>query len=530
MHLNQQIEDQSEVNNSLAKILSCSIFSSSPRQQRFLTYIVEKTLAGQGEKLKGYTIAVDVFDRNSDFDPNLDAIVRVEATRLRSKLREYYDSLGKGDDIVIDFPKGGYVVQINHKPAKHLLGLSPTRDVDAILLPEATPSLAIMPFTKIGTEADKDYFADGITDTLISELSRLSGLFIISRHSSFNYRNSSKSDEEIAKELGVQYLLQGSIQASNERVRISVQLINAGNRVPLWSERYDRELKDLFALQDEVALCIVRTLQIKLASAEAERFGHEGTSNIEAHDLLLRGIQRHWQYTPKSTAEAQNFFENAIALDQNYAAAHAWLSRSLMYRWIMRFNDDSANALTQAYQHAQRSVAIDPLLAYAHATLGWVHYWQKEAVPALTAAKKAVALDPNNAEAYLFLAQILASAARGEEALFFIQQALRLNPRSSPWCHWVLGQCYWVLKQYDLALDAWQFSARLNATFLPTQLYLCLLHALLGNQKELKIQREITQTLLADNTVIRSPWLDAQLQAEYREHCLLADLHLAEEV
>ncbi len=513
--------EQEKIRASMANMLASNLFSGSPRQQRFLDYLVTHTLNGDANRLKGYTIALEVFDRNDDFDPSLDAIVRVEATRLRNKLREYYDDLGRGDDFVIELPKGGYSLLITQRVHMHALESQHTTSTP---LADTRPSLAILPFTNIGDVNEQSYFSDGIADTVISELSRLSGMLIISRHSSFAYRNSTKSDKEIGDELGVMYLLHGCVQKNGERMRVSVQLVPTNNNVPLWSERYEYELKDIFAMQDELARSVAGALQIKLASAEAERFGHEGTKSIEAHDALLRGIEQHWQYTTKATTAAQKFFWRAIALDENYAAAHAWMARSLMYEWIMRLADDTNVAFTNAFIHAKRAIEIDPLLSHGHAVLGWVYYWKKEAEQALVNVKKAVAMDPNNAEAYLFLAQILASAGRGQEGLYYIEKALRINPRSNPWCHWVLGQCYWVLEQYDKALAAWRYSEKMSPTFLPTQLYLCLLHALLGNEDALSLQLEKTKTLLSDNVAIQSPWLDAGLERQHRELTLLAGL------
>ncbi len=516
--------ERDKIRTSLANVLASSMFAGSPRQQRFLYYLVTNTLNGEADRLKGYTIAIDVFDRKDDFDPSLDAIVRVEATRLRNKLREYYDDVGRNDEFIIEFPKGGYAVQINYHKQTQSLNKPSVSISNGSSQVEDIPSLAVLPFTGVDVEAEHSYFIDGITDTLISELSRLSGLFIISRHSSFAYRNSNKSDKEIASELNVQFLLRGNLQKAGNRIRLSVQLVNENNHIPLWSERYDREIQDIFVLQDDLARNIAMALQIKLASAEVERFGHEGTKNMEAHDALLRGIEQHWQYTTKATITAQQFFRHAIELDENYAGAHAWLARSLMYEWIMRITDSTNTVFASAFVHAKRATEIDPLLAHGHAALGWVHYWHKEAEPALANVKKAVAMDPNNAETYLFLAQILASAGNGQEGLFYAETALRLNPRSSPWGHWVLGQCYWVLEDYDKALEAWEHSHKMSATFLPTQHYLCMLYAKLGNQKALQLQRDKTNVLLASGFVIRSPWLTDKLEAQHQALIQLAGL------
>lgn len=514
--------EQEKIRAGMANMLASSLFAGSPRQQRFLDYLVTNTLNGDAVRLKGYTIAVEVFDRADNFDPSLDAIVRVEATRLRNKLREYYDELGRNDEFVFEFPKGGYGILITRRAQQTVGQLLAEHDNEPSN--ETRPSLAVLPFSNIGDNPEQYYFADGITDTLIAELSRLSGLLVISRHSSFAYRNSTKSMIEIGAELGIQHLLQGCVQKYGERMRVSVELVSIDSNVPLWSDRYEYELKDIFVMQDELARNIAGALQIKLASAEAERFGHEGTKNIEAHDALLRGIEQHWRYTPKTTAAAQDFFRKSLELDENYAAAHAWLARSLMFSWIMRYASDSKLTLANAFTHAKRATEIDPLLSHAQAVLGWVYYWRKEAEPALASVKKAVAIDPNNAEAYLFLAQILASSGQGQEGLFYVQTGLRLNPRSSPWCHWVIGQCYWVLEDYAKALEAWQHSEKMSPTFLPTQFYLCLLHVLLGNDKALQIQSNKLKALLSDNVTIHSPWLDASLEAQRHELTLRAGL------
>ena len=285
--------EKSSIHASLESMLASPLFVSSPRQQRFLDYLVTHTLAGNADRLKGYTIALEVFDRKDDFDPSLDAIVRVEATRLRNKLREYYDTIGKQDDVRIDFPKGGYALEIS---LQSLSMLEKRTSNHAILntprLAEDKPTLAVLPFTNIGVDNTKEYFADGVVDSLIAMFSRLSGLFVISRQSSFSYKNTSKTSEQIAAELGVRYLLEGSMQHAGNQVRVTAQLADTKNGGHVWSDRYDRELKDVFALQDELTQSIVSVLQIKLDGEEAALFGVEATKSIEAHDTLLRGIER----------------------------------------------------------------------------------------------------------------------------------------------------------------------------------------------------------------------------------------------
>ena len=180
--------EKDQVRASVARMLASPLFAGSPRQQRFLDYLVTNTITGNADRLKGYTIAVEVFDRKDDFDPSLDAIVRVEATRLRNKLREYYDTSGKQDVVRIDFPKGGYVLEISLQTDNVSVTSASSASLAHPRLIQDRPSLAVLPFANIGVDNTKEYFTDGVVDSLISMFSRLSGLFVISRQSSFSYK------------------------------------------------------------------------------------------------------------------------------------------------------------------------------------------------------------------------------------------------------------------------------------------------------------------------------------------------------
>jgi len=417
--------EHDQIRTSIDAMLASPLFAGSPRQQRFLDYLITNTLAGNAERLKGYTIAVEVFDRPSDFDPGLDAIVRVEATRLRNKLREYYDTLGISAPVRISFPKGSYAVEFS---LQKQAAAEPVSSLSAIpRMIEDRPSLAVLPFLNIGVDNAKEYFADGIVESLISMFSRLSGLFVISRQSSFSYKNTAKTSEEIAIELGVRYLLEGSVQHAGNLVRVTAQLVDARNGGQVWSDRFDRELKDVFALQDELTQCIVSVLQIKLDGEEAALFGVQATQSIEAHDTLLRGIATHRKYTEKTTNEAIALYRKALALDPDYAAAHAWLARSLALTWSQKWNSDPA-VLDISLSHARRATELDPQSSYAISMLGWVQLWHQNRDESIAECRRAVALDPNNAEAHLFLSLALSAAGLGEEALYYVEKAKRFSP------------------------------------------------------------------------------------------------------
>lgn len=507
-----------KANACLDKLLATPIFAQAERQQRFLRYIVSETLAGRADKLKGYAIGVEVFDREQSFDPMIDSIVRVEAARLRAKLREYYDGAGRADPLWFELPKGNYAVRIlwqetdaavsggaSAAPDPGISGLRP-RPI------EDRPSLAVLPFINMSSNPEQEYFADGFTDCLITEVSRLSGLFVISRQSSFIYKGMVKRAEDIGLELGVKYLLEGSVQRSGECVRITAQLIDAVSGAHVWAERYDRELKDIFALQDDVTRQIATVLRVKLAGNEEARIGHGGTPIVAAHDALLHGLECFWPYTPESVEAARLHFTQAVELDPGYAAAHAWLARALACQWIFLW-DARDEVLQQAYAAARSAVDLDPQLPLAHSVLSWVQCWRQQGESSLDAGQRAVTLDPNNADGYLFLAMTLVAAGEGEAALRHIETGMRLNPHPSTFYQLALGFCHLVLEQYEMAMAAFRRGTELTEAFLPNHVWLCVTYTLLEREDEARVERETVLRLAAGRRpVVQTLWREPPLR------------------
>ena len=505
--------EKNQVRGSLATMLASPLFAGSPRQQRFLIYLVTNTLAGEADRLKGYTIALEVFDRKDDFDPSLDAIVRVEATRLRNKLREYYDSIGMQDDVRIDFPKGGYALEISlHNAPVQERRTNYNSALNTPRLVEDKPSLAVLPFANIGIDNSKEYFADGVVDSLIAMFSRLSGLFVISRQSSFAYKNTTKTSEQIATELGVRYLLQGSVQHADNQVRVTAQLVDTQNGGHVWSDRFDRELKDVFALQDELTQTIVGVLQIKLDGEEAALFGVQATNSIQAHDTLLRGIATHRKYTQKTTNEAIVLYQSALALDPNYAAAHAWLARALSLTWSQKWNANCA-VLELALSHAERAVELDPQSSYAISMLGWVQIWRKNRDEAIAECRRAVVLDPNNAEAHLFLSLALSAAGLGEEALYYVEKAKRFSPVADVLYIFANAQCYFAQKNYAKAISIYEQGCIISENFKPNHFFLMIAYEVMGKHEEAQKKFEILSELTGNRTEMPNVviWTDKAL-------------------
>jgi tetratricopeptide (TPR) repeat protein len=353
--------EKARVRACLDKVLASPIFAQAARQQRFLRYLVDETLGGNAARLKGYTIGIEVFERDRDFDPLLDAIVRVEATRLRAKLREYYDGEGSRDAVRLAVPKGSYGVRIDflpdHEGPASRAGRRTGTDDDGTATPttapprvEDRPSVVVLPFLNLGPDPAQQYFADGITEDLTTELSRLSGLVVISRHSAFAYKGVAKRTEE----------------------------------------------------------------------------------------------------------------------------------------------------------------------------------WRKRGEDSIAAGGRAVAMDPNSADAHLFLSLSLSAAGRGVEALLYIEKGMRLNPHPSSFYQLALGQCYVVLEDYERAIEACRRGVELRKAFIPNQFYLCLLYTLLGREDEAKLAREAVLALTGGRrAAVRPMWLDESLRLRWDGLAGLAGLENA---
>ena len=513
--------DKTILTDCLDKILSSPSFIKSPRQKNLLRYLFINSIDNNSKRLKGYTLGVEIFGRDSNFDQGSDAIVRVEVGRLRAKLIEYYNSIGKSDPILIDLPKGGYLLHFSLRDfyKQPIPGSEVTQSLWPAVI-DNKPSMAVLPFLNLSAVQGQDYFVDGLADSLIFEISKLSGLFIISRQSSFAYRNTTKPAIEIAKELGVKYLLEGSVQRDENRLRVTVHLLEASSGGHLWSERYENDLQEIFPLQDKIVLSIVKALQIKLAGAEAELFGQEGTDSIGAHDALLRGIECHWKYSPKFIAEARKHFAKSVELDPDYPAANAWLARTMLFQWIMRW-DQEAGLRARAYKHAKRAAELNERLPYTLAILGWTYLWDKQRDSSIATCRQAVGLDPNNSEAHVFLSQCLTAAGYGEEALYYVEKARRINPKSSPFYEFALGQAYYVLEEYDNAIAAFKRGTELSDTFPANHIYLCTTYALLGKEEEMCASRNAYFSILGGDRSLLPiySWTDEALAASY-EHLI----------
>jgi adenylate cyclase len=313
------------------------------------------------------------------------------------------------------------------------------------------PSIAVLPFTNMSGDAEQEYFSDGMTEDLITDLSKVSSLFVIARNSSFAYKGKSVKVQDIGRDLGVRFVLEGGIRKAGNRVRITAQLIDATSGGHLWADRFDRDLTDIFATQDEVVEKIVRALAVKLTHGEERRLGRRGTSNVEAYETWLRARELAGRSTRVAIAQAKTMHRRAIETDQNFSAPHAGLALALIADYVSDWAEDPAQALNEAERWARRAVELNEQEPLSHLALGSVLLWRRDLVGALTEFRRMVALDPNFASGYTAMGLGLMYAGQPAEALESIAVAMRLDPHYPSIVLHFLAQAEFSLGKYDMA-------------------------------------------------------------------------------
>ncbi len=319
----------------------------------------------------------------------------------------------------------------------------------ALPLPDK-PSIAVLPFDNLSGDPGQGYFSDGITDELTTRLSQLSGLFVIARNTAFTYKGRPVNIPEVGRELGVRYVLEGSVQQAGGRARINAQLIDAATGFHLWAERFERHFEDIFALQDDVTSSIVAALEVELSEAEERKLAQRYTSSFKAYDEFLKGWEQLFRGTVEANLRAREHFERALQLDPAFARAYANLALTYFSGQTGVAMPDAS--LETAYELVQTAVTLDATLPQVHWVLGLVQVHRREYEKALEASNVAIALEPNFADAYAQEAFIFHLRGRPKEALPLIEHAMRLNPRYPAGYLEELGKLQFVLGRYDDAI------------------------------------------------------------------------------
>ncbi len=341
------------------------------------------------------------------------------------------------------------------------------------------PSIAVLPFMNLSGDLDQEYFSDGLAEDLITDLSKVSGLFVISRNSAFSYKGKSVKVEKISKDLGVRFILEGSVRKIEARVRITAQLIDATTGGHVWAERYDRDLKDIFSLQDEVREKIVTALSVQLTQDDQKRLKTNKTVKYDAYDYYLRGKELFSAKSANSFKQAREMFQKAIDIDPDYVPFYYELGHAWVIEWVFGVMENQEN-LIKAKEIGEKILSINQAASSGHALLANVYLWTKQNDKAILESRQAVSLDPNNIEWIAALGEQLIWADQPEEGISHINKAMRMDPNYPSWYLWNLGHAYFLTNEYEKAVDSFERSLIDDSSFWPSHVYLAICYDSLG--------------------------------------------------
>src|SRR5262245_52868386 len=430
--------------------------------------MVERNAAVEPARRMEFRIGINlgdvIYDEDRIFGDGVNVAARLEGIaepggicvsgkvheEIRTKIGLPYQDLGNKQLKNIAEPVRVYGIRLDGAPGR----TAPA--------PTDKPSIAVLPFQNLSGDPEQEYFSDGMTEDLITDLSKVSALFVIARNSSFAYKGRSVKVQEIGRDLGVRFVLEGSVRKAGKRVRITAQLIDAASGGHLWAERFDRDLTDIFSTQDEVVEKIVGKLAVTLTRSEQQRLRRHDTDNLEAYETWLRGRESFNRGTRESIAQAQAMYRRAIEIDLRFAAPHAGLALALISDYASDWASDPAQALDDAERWARRAVELNDQEPVSHLALSAVLLWRRDHEGALTESRRVLALDPNYAQGHMATGLTLMYAGRPAEALEPIALAMRLDPLYPPMLLHFLAQANFSLGKYEIA--AQQLAERIART------------------------------------------------------------------
>jgi TolB-like protein/Flp pilus assembly protein TadD len=432
------------VREELQKILASPGFARNERLGQFLRFVVDNQLQDTPETLKEFTVGVDVFGRKPDYDPKLDSIVRTEASRLRKRLAEYYEANGGSHRVIIEIPKGGYTPVFRPAAAPGIRRATSWKKTSLLTAgaalaglltffyvtqeKTAPPVVAVLPLKNLSTEPDSDLFVDGLTDEIIRNLSIIEGLETRSQTSTFTFKDKPYNIREAGRQLGADYLIEGSVLRAGAKLRINARLIRVSDDTPVESWRVDRDLEDIFVIQDEISRSVVNQLRLRLGRGKRRYNTNAETYDVylKARSLLLRRTER---------ARTIDLFSHVIQRDPAFAPAYAGLTRTYVLFGLGN-PVQAAERYKSMRSAAEKALQLDPLLAEAHAAMGLIYRLDRDWASAESTLQRAIDLDPSLTDVHLDRATgVLFPAGRFDEALREIDRAARVDPLSPAVSH-----------------------------------------------------------------------------------------------
>ena len=410
------------------------------------------------------------------------------------------------------------------REAAPAVGATSAAAKEALALPDK-PSIAVLAFDNISRDPEQEYFADGITEDIITALSRFRSLFVIARNSSFAYKGRAVKVQEVGQDLGVQYVLEGSVRKAGSRVRITAQLVDAASGNHVWAERYDRDMEDIFAVQDEVTQTIVATLVGRLEAADLERAKRKARDNLAAYDYLLRGNDYHHRGTKEDNAQALRMLEKAIELDPEYAPAHAALACTIGQAWVRGYLPEPEKLSQRCFETAQKARSLDDDDSECHRILAAIHLIRGQHDQAEFHLDKALSLNPNDDRLVAQRGELLTLLGRPEEGLEWIERAARLNPYHPDGRAGDLGQALHAACRYEEAVRTFR---RIAAPHHGHHAYLAACYARLGRDEEAKTHAaevlELKPDFSVDEYLNTVPYKERSDREHHRQGLIKAGL------
>jgi TolB-like protein len=450
-----------EIQSELSRIFASEAFTNAERMKRFLKYVVDQSIHEKDEDLSEYWIGLRVYDRDNGFDPRLDSIVRVDAARLRSKLREFYDSEGRGSPIRIEIPKGGYKATFNKRkgPRPEISEERSTKEASD------AKTIAVLPFADLSPERDQEYFGDGIAEELMFALSRVPKLRVVSQTSVFAFKGKGMDLRDIGSQLGVEHILEGSVRKAGQKLRITVRLTDVVSGFNIWSEVFTCELKDVFVVQEEIARSVADALRLTVARGEPMPLPKARACNVNAFNQYLVGRAFWNKQTEPGFRAAITHFENCLKEDPTYAKAYFGISdcyRKLEFWGLMRPMD----ALPRAKEAAKKALEMDGSLIEARvplAAITAVNEWRWAEADSMF--QSILSFHPDYAPAHQAYAMMcLAPLRRFDEAIDHIQIARQLDPLALL-INAHVGGAFYLAGRYDEAIEQLQSTLELEPNY-----------------------------------------------------------------
>ena len=403
---------------------------------------------------------------------------------------------------------------------------APSED-HSLQIREDIPSIAVIPFANITGDPGQDYFAYGMTEYLITDLSRLSSLMVTSRTSILGFNSKNIDIKKASLALKVRYIVTGSVFKSENHIRVAVQLTDALNGMQVWADRFDRKLNDLFKVQDEITTRIVKELVKQVGHSEQELLSHNYTNNQQAHDYFIRGNALYTSISKEGNTLAREMFLKAIELDPDFASAYGAIALTYVDDYRRKWGNDPAGAVDRAFEYANKAIAIDKNAAVAYVVQAYAYlYGRKEPEKAILSARKAISLYPNYADAYAIIGSAYSFVTRSEDAIRVNHHAMRLNPTSSFIYYSNLGRDYYFLNQHDKAIESLENASFRNENYLNAHIYLAATYAS-DNQME-NASWEVEKVMVLDPEFSLRYWASTQpYRSKERLERMINDLRKA---